>query len=371
MEINLKALSQSELLSFVEKAGYTPYRARQIISWIYKKRIVSFEEMSDLPKSFRKFLQKTAYISNVSLLKDQTSGDGSQKFLFELEDQNTIESVLIPDAERLTLCISSQVGCSLGCEFCATGKLKLKRNLKAHEIIDQILAVQRFLKRDKKITNIVFMGMGEPLLNFTEVVEALWRIVNLIGFSQRRVTLSTVGIIPKIAELAKRAPKINLAVSLNATTDEVRNNIMPINKKYPLKKLINSCKNFRLEPRKRITFAYVLLNGINDSSDDASRLIRLLSGIKAKVNLIPYNPVPSNLYTPKGHIRDNQLMLKHTDRCLKKPPDNKILLFQKTLLNAGITATLRKSNGADISAACGQLGAGYLLSKSFTTFKSS
>jgi len=346
MKTNIKALPVEEVTAFIENLGQKPYRAKQIITWIYNKLATSFREMTDLPKSLREMLNKTAFISNLKLQKRQISEDGTQKFLFELEDGETIESVLIPDKNRLTLCISSQVGCAMGCKFCMTGKLGLMRNLKAYEIVDQIIAVQRLINNSPKITNIVFMGMGEPLHNFDEVIEALWRITNLIGFSKRKITVSTVGIIPRIFELAEKGPQINLAVSLNATTDKVRNKIIPINKKNPLKELLNACRKFPLSPRRRITFEYILLEGINDSKEDALRLVKLLKRIKSKVNLIPYNPLYQAL--PVTHTALNEPF--------RKPSEDKIRAFQKVLLNAGLTAMLRKSKGRDISAACGQLG---------------
>lgn len=336
---NLKALSEKDLAGFIEKQGQKPYRTRQIISWIYKKHALSIKELTDLPKSFRKSLEETACISNIRLAKKQVSKDGTQKFLFELEDKITIESVLIPDKDRLTLCISSQAGCAIGCTFCLTGMPGLRRNLRAHEIIDQVLTVQRLTGKNRKITNIVLMGMGEPLLNFKEVIEALWRITCLIGFSKRRITLSTAGIPHKILELAKKGPGVNLAVSLNATTDRVRNRIMPINKRYPLKVLLAACRKFPLEPRRRITFEYVLLSGTNDSREDAVRLITLLKGIKSKVNLIPLN------------------MFSGRKTALQRSTEERISAFQKILHKAGMTAVIRKSRGEDISAACGQLGA--------------
>lgn len=341
MKINLKALSAKEISEFVTELGQSPYKARQIISWIYKKRVISFEEMTDLSKSFREQLKKTAFISNLKLLKKQISKDGTQKFLFELEDKETIESVLIPDNDRLTLCISSQIGCAMGCKFCMTGKSGLRRNLKSYEIIDQIIAVQRLINNSQKITNIVLMGMGEPLHNFDEVIEAIRRITNLTGFPKRKITVSTVGIILKIFELAEKEPQINLAISLNATTDKIRTKIMPVNKKNSLEKLMKACRNFPLAPGRRITFEYVLLAEINDSREDGLRLIKLLKGIKSKVNLIPYNPIGKTI------------------RVFRKPSDKKILAFQKTLQNAGLTVTLRKSKGEDISAACGQLGSSH------------
>jgi len=350
---NFKEFTEKELAVFIARLGEKPYRASQIINWIYKKLASSFDEMTDLPLEFREELDKTAFISNLKLLQEQISSDGTRKFLFQLEDSKSIESVLIPNTrgeDKFTLCISSQAGCALGCKFCVTGKLGLKRNLKAYEIVDQVIAVQRSIGRPKEvhsrpaITNIVFMGMGEPLNNFNEVLEALSRITKLMGFSIKRITMSTAGIIPGIYKLAEKAPDVNLAISLNAATDATRSRIMPVNKKYPLKELLKACKEFPLAPRKHITFEYVLLNGINDSKDDAMRLVKLLRGIRSKVNLIPYNPAPA----------------QETISLYGQPSENKILEFQNILHKAGIIALVRKSMGADISAACGQLKASYL-----------
>jgi 23S rRNA (adenine2503-C2)-methyltransferase len=346
MKTNLKALSEKKLSQFIKQRGQKPYRTRQIISWLYRKHALSFEEMTDLSKPFREKLNETSYISKLRLIKKQTSKDGTQKFLFELEDKETIESVLIPDKDRLTLCISSQVGCAMGCSFCMTGSMGLRRNLRAFEIVDQVIAVQRIISGridqvKKKISNIVLMGMGEPLHNFSEVIEALWRMTNLLGISKRRITLSTAGIPQKILDLAKKGPAVNLAVSLNAATDEVRNEIMPINKRYPIRELMNACRGYPLEPRRRITFEYVMLNGINDSLRDARQLVSLLHGIRSKINLIPFNPA------------------SHSKTGFSRPPDNKVLAFQKVLLDSGITAMIRKSMGSDISAACGQLKGSY------------
>jgi 23S rRNA (adenine2503-C2)-methyltransferase len=360
MKINLKALSEKEMPEFVQNLGQSPYRAKQIINWIYKKYAASSEEMTDLPKSLREKLLKTAFISNLKLLKKEVSKDGTQKFLFELEDKETIESVLIPDKNRLTLCISSQVGCAMRCKFCMTGKIGLKRNLKAYEIVDQIISAQRMLK-ETKITNIVFMGMGEPLNNFTEVIEAILRIINLLGLSRRKITVSTAGIVRKIFELAGAGLQVNLAISLNATTDHVRDNIMPVNKKNPIKQLLQACREFPLaltrnaKRSRRITFEYVFLEGINDSKEDALRLVKLLKGIKSKVNLIPYNLIQESTSSASFKRFDRTEELKP----LRTPSEDKILFFQKILRNAGITAMIRKSKGSDISAACGQLRASY------------
>lgn len=348
--IDLKALSKKELESFIKEQGLPLFRAKQLLHWIYGKRAESVEEISEFSKDLRENLSAKAFISNITLLKSQISEDGTEKFLFGLEDGENIESVLIPDKERLTLCISSQVGCSMMCRFCLTGKLKLIRNLRAHEIIDQVIAVNRrlaagipavtkFPRASRTITNIVLMGMGEPLANFDEVVEALWRMTELLKISKRRITLSTSGIAPMIPELARRAPRVNLAISLNATTDEVRNRIMPINRKFPLKSLLAACRRFPLEPRRRITFEYVMLHGINDTRDDARRLIRMLKGIPCKVNLIPFNPYPGSEF--------------------RRPSDEEIERFQKMVLEGNITALIRKSKGEEIQAACGQLKAGY------------
>lgn len=336
--INLKALSKKELESFIVELGLPSYRTKQIIHWIYEKYTTSIEDITELSKDLRKTLSEKAYISNIELLDKKVSKDNTEKYLFKLEDGETIESVLIPDEKRLTLCISSQVGCAMNCRFCMTGKLGLKRNLFAHEIVDQIIAVSRAVK-PRLITNIVLMGMGEPLNNFENVTEALRRMKDLMNISPKRITLSTSGIAPKILELPKVAPPVNLAISLNATTDEIRDYLMPINKTYPISKLLEACRKFPLKKGRRITFEYVLIKGINDSPKDAERLVRLLRGIPSKVNLIPFNPYPDSEF--------------------EKPDDRTVRAFQEILLSHHVTAIIRKSKGQDIEAACGQLRAGY------------
>ncbi|MBZ0156530.1 MAG: 23S rRNA (adenine(2503)-C(2))-methyltransferase RlmN [Alphaproteobacteria bacterium] len=335
---NLKALSKRGMELFVREAGLPVFRAKQILHWIYERRAQSLQEITELSKGMREKLSERAYISNLELLNRQVSRDGTEKFLFGLEDNETIESVLIPDEDRLTLCISSQVGCAMCCRFCLTGTLGLKRNLMPHEITDQIIAAGRLIA-PRQITNIVFMGMGEPLANFNNVVEALWRITELLKISPRRITLSTSGIVPKIRELPERAPLVNLAISLNATTNEVRDSLMPVNRNYPLEELLKACREFPLPSRRRITFEYVLLGGINDSPEDARRLIRLLRGIPAKVNLIPFNPYGGAEF--------------------RRPEEERVLEFQEILTGGNITAFIRKSKGQDILAACGQLKAKY------------
>lgn len=335
---NLKTLSKHELESFILKEGLPAFRSRQLLHWIYERYAQSINEITEFTKELKERLSEKAYISNLALLDRQVSKDGTEKFLFGLEDGESIESVLIPDKDRLTLCISSQAGCAMACRFCLTGELKLTRNLEAHEIVDQVISVSRIIEPGQ-ITNIVLMGMGEPLANFDEVVEALRRMTELMRISKRRITLSTAGIAPKISELAEKAPHVNLAISLNAATDELRNKLMPVNKKYPLKILLDACRRFPLEPRRRITFEYVMLDGINDSPEDAKRLIRILKGIRCKINLIPFNSYEGAEF--------------------KRPGDEKVINFQKILLDNNFTVLIRKSKGQDIRAACGQLKAGY------------
>ncbi|HYA27003.1 MAG TPA: 23S rRNA (adenine(2503)-C(2))-methyltransferase RlmN [Thermodesulfovibrionales bacterium] len=336
---DLKTLSKQELESLVRDSGLPSFRTRQLLHWIYEKRVQSVGEITEFSKELRDDLSKKTYIGNLTLIRKQTSVDGTEKFLFGLEDNEAIESVLISDNSRLTLCISSQVGCAMKCSFCLTGKMNLRRNLKAHEIVDQVIAVGRLIE-PQRITNIVFMGMGEPLANFDEVVESLRRMTALLKISKRRITLSTCGIAPKIPELGGAGiPRVNLAVSLNATTDEVRDSIMPVNRKHPLASLLSACRHFPLEPRRRITFEYVLLEGMNDTDMDADRLVQMLRGIPCKVNLIPFNPYKGSKF--------------------RRPTDGVLARFQNILLDGNITALLRKSKGPDILAACGQLKAGY------------
>jgi 23S rRNA (adenine2503-C2)-methyltransferase len=352
-KINLKQLTKDAIYRFIGDEGLPGYRAEQLIHWIYKRHVSGISDVTEFSKDLRRHLNGIAFISNLKLAERLRSSDGTEKFLFSLEDGQTIESVLIRDDGRLTLCISSEVGCAMGCLFCLTARCGLIRNLKSHEIVDQIIAVNRVLGNEaadqlsgkgeeggyssQAITNIVFMGMGEPLSNFDEVVEALWRIVDFIGISKRKITLSTSGIVPKILLLPKKAPDINLAVSLNATTDEVRNEIMPVNRRYPIKSLIAACRKYPLRPGRRLTFEYVLIGGKNDSADDANRLASLLKGIRCKVNLIPFNP--------------------HQASYLKRPSNDRILEFQKILSGRHLRAFIRESRGGDILAACGQLRA--------------
>ncbi len=334
--INLKALTGTELESFIKSLGLPSYRSRQLIQWIYERLAGDIDEITVFSKELRRSLKEKAYISNLQIIDRVISKDATVKYLLELEDKERIESVLIPDGKRLTLCISSQVGCPMGCVFCLTGTMGLKRNLHAHEIVDQVITIKR---EYPGITNIVFMGMGEPLLNLENTVEALKRLIDFMHFSPRRITVSTCGIPEKIEELYQSFPENppNLAISLNATTDETRSRLMPVNKVYPLKTLFASLKKIPLPPRRRITFEYVMLEGINDTDEDARRLMKLLKGIPSKVNLIPFNPADGLEF--------------------KRPAEERILRFQKILTESHLTALIRKSKGEDILAACGQLRA--------------
>jgi 23S rRNA (adenine2503-C2)-methyltransferase len=349
--VNIKKLTIEELSRELSGMGMKSYRAAQIHEWLYRNFASSFEEMTNIAKTDRALLAERFFIPGLRLVKQEASNDGTKKFLFQLEDGHTVETVLIPDEDRKTLCISSQVGCAQACRFCLTGSRGFQRNLEAFEIADQVLAVEKMLTEEtsagaagdnrgepfRHISNIVLMGMGEPLANFENVVQALRIITGEkgLGFSPRRVTLSTDGLAPEIERLGRTGINVNLAVSLNATTDEIRDRIMPVNKRYPIRELLDACRRYPLDERRRITFEYVLLGGINDSDEDARRLAKLLRGIRSKVNLIPFNPFPGSEF--------------------KRPLDQTVRRFQKILLDHHYTAPVRESRGRDISAACGQL----------------
>ena len=336
-KVDLKNLSPSELNEFLRSFGKERYRSIQILRWLYQKGVPSFNEMTNLSKRFRQELSQASFISTLHPLQMEQATDGTRKFLFRLEDGNRIESVLIPDKTRLTLCLSTQVGCAFGCRFCLTGKIGWKRDLMVSEILNQILAVRKMLPEKSSITNIVLMGMGEPLANYNNTLKAIALMAHpdAFKFSARRITLSTIGLLPELERLSKEKPLFRLAISLNASDDERRSHLMPINHRYPLKKILEVCRNFPLRPRARITFEYVLLEGINDSSQDAKRLLKILKGIPSKVNLIPLNEAPQIPF--------------------KKPAEEKVKQFQNILMEGGLTAIVRTSKGREISAACGQL----------------
>ena len=331
--VDLKNLSPDALVEFLADLGKEKFRADQILRWIYQRGVVDFSEMTDLAKSFRDELSQRATISAFTQETVEVSSDGTRKFLFQLADGKSVETVLIPmENGRSTLCVSTQVGCAMQCSFCFTGTFGLERNLTTSEIVNQVCAVYKH----HPINNIVLMGMGEPLHNLDNVVNALKILYASHGFDYgpRRVTLSTAGLVPEMRELGQRI-KVNLAVSLNATTDEVRDELMPINRRYPLAVLMEACRKYPLSPSQRITFEYILIKGVNDSQADAKRLVKLLHGIKAKVNLIPFN--------------------EHSGSGFRPPDVQTIRAFQTYLLDRQIVAIRRAGKGLDISAACGQL----------------
>jgi 23S rRNA (adenine2503-C2)-methyltransferase len=340
MKADLKGLNARETEAWAESQDLKAYQGRQIRQWLFKRLADSFDEMTDLSKPLRRVLNEKVCINHLEKVKTLTSNDGTQKYLFQLYDGHFIESVLIPAEDHFTICISSQAGCVMGCLFCSTAKQGLKRNLKASEIIDQVIQVRKSMDIPDRLTNIVFMGMGEPLANYNEVVKAIGNLIGEDGmnFSHRKVTLSTCGLAPQIRELG-RDITVNLAISLNAADDETRSFLMPINRKHPLKSLISACKDFPLPNRQMITFEYILINGINDRRRDALKLTSLLSGLRAKINLIPLNFLPGAE--------------------MSAPPMERILRFQEILLENHFTAIIRKSRGSDIQAACGQLSGGF------------
>ncbi len=334
---DLRNLSILELRDFITSFGKERYRSIQILRWLYQKGVHSINEMTNLSKIFRQELNEVGFTSTLDLLHVEQAEDGTKKFLFQLNDGNRVESVLIPEKSRLTLCVSTQVGCAFGCRFCLTGKMGWKRDLTISEILNQILAVRETLKEGASITNIVLMGMGEPLANYGNTLHAIELMINpdAFKFSSRRVTLSTVGLLPELERLSKEKISFHLAISLNAANEETRSHLMPINRRYPLRKLLEACRHFPLRPRTRITFEYVLVDGINDSPQDAKKLLKILRGIPSKINLIPLNEAPGIPF--------------------KRPSEKKVREFQEILMKGNLTAIVRASKGADISAACGQL----------------
>ena len=334
---NLKDFTRTELVTILAGMGKDRFRADQIIAWLYRQRVDRIEEMTNLSRAFRKQLDAVAVIPSLECVAIETAADGTEKFLFQFLDGDCIESVLIPEQKRLTLCISTQVGCRQGCRFCVTGQQGFSRNLKVAEIVDQVIQAQKHVDRhQRRISNVVFMGMGEPLDNFDALIKAIeiLKYDDGLDFSSRRITVSTCGLVPQIGELAARVD-ISLAISLNATDDETRSRLMPINRRYNLQTLLAACRQLPLKRSARITFEYILLAGINDSLVDASRLVRLLKPLKSKVNLIPFN--------------------EHPDLSFRRPSKEQISAFQAVLLDSGLTSIIRKSKGEDISAACGQL----------------
>ncbi|MEO0071940.1 MAG: 23S rRNA (adenine(2503)-C(2))-methyltransferase RlmN [candidate division WOR-3 bacterium] len=332
---NLKAYTLEELITEINKLGWEKYRADQIFSWIWQKGVTDINAMTNLSKERRQLLASKYYISSLTLLEHKEASDGAIKFLFELEDKNCIESVFIPDGPRKTVCVSSQIGCALKCKICYTGKISFIRNLKFYEIADQVLQIQKILAA--RITNVVFMGMGEPFLNYSEVLKAI-EILNSdygLNIGARKITVSTAGIVPRIYDFTHVPLQVKLAISLNATTDKLRDILMPINKRYPLKELLSAVKYFTEHKQKRITFEYVLIKGLNDTDADVIRLTKLLKNIPCKINIIPFNPFP--------------------DCSFEAPTLKETLSFVNKLYPQLPCVTVRKSKGSEILAACGQL----------------
>lgn len=334
-KIDIKDLTVQELKDRMKKKSIPPYRAEQIFYWIYKKGVSGFDAMNNIPKELRHRFDRHYRFGNIKLKEHQRSRDGTEKFLFELSDGNFIESVLISSGRRKTLCISTQVGCKYGCVFCASGVNGFVRDLAPSEILGQILFVQHDL--GSSITNFVFMGMGEPLDNYENVSKAIvvMNSKEALGIGARRITISTCGIIPGIEKLKKFGLQVNLSISLHAVNDALRYSLMPINRKYPLKKLIDTCEDFIKKTKRKITLEYILIRNKNDSLDDADELSLIAKRLKVKINLLNYSPISGKKLMP--------------------PLEAKTVTFKNRLIRNKVAVTIRQSKGKDIEAACGQL----------------
>jgi 23S rRNA (adenine2503-C2)-methyltransferase len=341
---DLRGLPRSFVESLVTSLGERPFRARQLFRWLHRRGAATLDEMTDVPRTLREALAARTVLTTLERADEQRSQDGTVKWTWRTRDGKLVESVYMPEVDRRTLCLSTQVGCAVGCTFCLTGTMGLARNLGPGEIVDQVHRANRRLVElgvapgPRPLTNLVFMGMGEPLANYRSLKVALDLLLAEDGpqFSQRHVTVSTSGLVPMMRKLGEETP-VKLAVSLNATTDAQRDALMPINRRWPLAQLMSACREFPIRNGRRITFEYVLLGGVNDSLEDARRLAGLVRGIPAKVNLIPYNANPGLPYEP--------------------PSAERVVEFQETLAARHLTVVVRKNRGRDISAACGQLAA--------------
>lgn len=342
VKTNLLGMDRASMQAFFTSIGEKPWRADQILKWVHFNGVTDFQLMTNISKELRNKLAEIAEVAAPEIIYEKAAEDGTYKWLLRLYDGNCIETVFIPEKTRGTLCISSQVGCVLNCDFCSTGKQGFSRNLSTAEIISQLwIAVRKLSKEnglhDHSVTNVVMMGMGEPLLNFDNVIPALTLMLDdfAYGLSKRRVTVSTAGVIPALIELQK-VSDVALAVSLHAPNDELRDKLVPLNKKYPLKELMAVCRTyFKNEPRRSITMEYVMLKGINDTPQHAKQLIRILDGVQAKMNLIPFNPFPDTDY--------------------QRSDMDTIMAFRDILMRGGLNTTVRRTRGDDIDAACGQL----------------
>ncbi len=338
MKANFFDKTFEELSGILGKLDPKPFRLDQVLRWAYVKGVADFSQMTNMPVELRDKLAEALSLNPLDLQEEVESLDGTVKSLFQMPDGELIESVIIPEEGHRTLCVSTQAGCAMGCSFCETATIGLRRNLSQGEILAQVACAIRKLGDRLALRNLVFMGMGEPLRNMEALVGALEVIIDVKGFnfSPRRVTVSTCGWVPGIERLAREGLDVNLAVSLNAADDETRDRLMPVNRKYPLKRLMKSIREYPLQPRQRITFEYVLIDGVNDGIEDARRLVKLLGSLPAKVNVIAYNSTSAG-WTP--------------------PREKAMNTFQEILMGSGLLATVRKSRGGEIGAACGQLGA--------------
>lgn len=333
--LDLLGLTLPELEAQVESWGQPRYRARQIFAWLYRRNAVDVEQMTDLPAAWRRELAARSFIRQLPLLAHRRARDGTQKLLLAIGLGESVETVLIPDGSRRTACLSTQAGCGMGCTFCATGLMGLRRNLTASEIVEQVRALQRHT--GERITHLVLMGMGEPLANYGPVVSALRIFTEPLGMnlSPRRITISTVGLVPQIRRLAREGVGVRLAVSLHAADDATRDQLLPINRRWPISQLLEACRDYIEQTGRRVSFEYTLLAGVNDSPADARRLAQLLQGMLCHVNLIPVNPVPETGY--------------------QRPPRQVVTRFLRELQERGIASSVRKEKGTEIEAACGQL----------------
>ena len=340
--VGLVGMDEEEFVSLCEEMGEPPYRGRQIFSWVYAHGVSEFSQMTNIPKGFRAKLGEAARLETLELDRESESTDGTQKYLWRLRDGARIESVRVPmknvnGVMRWSLCVSTQVGCAMGCAFCLTAKMGFVRQLTAGEIVGQFLAARNLLAPGERFHNVVFMGMGEPLDNFDATVKAVRILTHpqANGVGSRRLTVSTVGVVSRLKDFVSAVPGVGLAVSLHAADDATRGKLVPVNRKWNLEALLDECRELPMGERRRITFEYVMLRGVNDSGQDAKTLSRLLKGLKCKVNLIPWNPFPGVAF--------------------ERPGDGRVEEFRRILLAAGLVATTRVSKGGDILAACGQL----------------
>ena len=338
-KINFYDLNQEDLEAWLAEHGEKRFRAQQLITWVYGRRVTEFDEMTDISKAFRSQLPNILKLQLPKVVSDLTSKDGTRKFLFDVGDGDTIESVLIPSPGRMTICLSTQIGCNMGCKFCFTGKTKMKRRLTTAEIVGQFLQADRLIGEQTRISNIVYMGMGEPLDNPNALFKSIdiFNLTRGIGLSRKKITVSTSGIVDRIPMIT--ASKTRLAVSLNGSSDEIRSEIMPINKRWPIQELLNACRLHCLETKDKVTFEYVLLKGLTDSIEDAKAVYHLTKRVPCKINIIPFNEHPGSNY--------------------RRPTEGAVIRFQEELIRLGAHVLLRRTKGRDIYAACGQLTSAY------------